>query len=409
MNNAIWLSLCTVLVFLMQAGLLCLETGLTRQQHVVTVALKNLVDWCIVCLVFYVVGFGLMAGHSWHGLFGVSLFAFQSWADLGGGNAGLHFLFFLAFVGTSTTIVSGALAERTSFLSYMLTSLAVGLVIFPIFGHWVWGHVFVPGNTAWLHERGFFDFAGASTVHLLAGLVSLVGIWQVGPRLGRFSTDGVVQDFEPSSLGLASLGVLLLWVGWWGFNAGSLLQFDPEKVAMVILNTNLAGAAGALSAFVHALTWQKGRQLPAKIMGGALGGLVASTAFASLASPLGALVVGLMSGVIHNLSFQLLRRWHLDDPMDVVPIHACCAILGLLAVPWVGPLSLLPTGSRWLQTGAQLLGLGVCCLWTCGLSFVLFKVLKRWVGLRVSPQEERYGVPVLGQASEDLPAPTVSA
>lgn len=400
MNDAIWLALCTILVFLMQAGLLCLEMGLTRQQHVVTVALKNLVDWCIVCLVFYGLGFGLLAGQSWHGLFGVSLFAFQSWGALGGDNPGLHFLFFLTFVGTSTTIVSGALAERTSFLSYMLTSLVVGLVIFPVFGHWVWGHLFLPGNTSWLHDWGYFDFAGASTVHLLAGLVSLVGIWQVGPRLGRFSSEGEVEEFKPASQGLASLGVLLLWVGWWGFNAGSLLHFDPEKVAMVILNTNLAGAAGALAAFVHGLSVQKGQQLPAKIMGGALGGLVASTAFASLASPLGAIFVGLLAGVVHNLSFHWLRRWHLDDPMDVIPVHACCAILGLLAVPWVGPLDLLPTGSRLTQTGVQLLGVVVCCLWTCGLSFVLFKGLKRWVGLRVSPQEERYGVPVLGQASE---------
>lgn len=237
-------------------------------------------------------------------------------------------------------------------------------------------------------------------VHVLGGTVALMGIWQVGPRLGRFSPDGQVKRFDSESVPLASLGVILLWLGWWGFNGGSLYSFQPDAVADIILNTNLCGAAAAVSAFLHGIWAQQGRDLPAKFIGGALGGLVASTAVANLASPLGALTLGILAGIVHNLAWGALRKLKLDDPVGVIPSHAICGALGSLAVPFLASPELLPTGSRLSQFGIQLLGVSICVLWTASTSWLMFRLLRATVGLRVSPEAEMEGLTVAGHRED---------
>ncbi|PKL75996.1 MAG: ammonium transporter [Candidatus Melainabacteria bacterium HGW-Melainabacteria-1] len=408
--DRIWVLVCTILVFLMQAGFLCLEAGMSRRKHMAVMAIKHLMDWCLISLTFYLVGFGLMFGPSLAGLFGTGLFAFGALSPTGDVQAlgGTFFLFMLAFAGTATAMVSGAMAERTSFIAYMATAAMVSLVIYPVYGHWVWGNLFLSGNRAWLAELGFHDFAGSSVVHVLGGTVALVGIWQVGPRLGRFRPDGQTQPFEAVSVPLACLGAFLLWLGWWGFNGGSLYSFQAMRVADIILNTNLCGAAGAISAFFHCICFQQGRELPFKFLGGALGGLVASTAVANLTGPQGVLLLGLLVGPVHNLAWVGLRRLKLDDPVGVVPAHAVCGALGILSVPLIGQAELLPAGSRLAQLGVQLLGLGVCILWTGGMAWLLFRLLRIGAGLRVSPVDEMNGLTFSLEPGAEPPADDVA-
>lgn len=401
--DRIWVMVCTILVVLMQAGFLCLEAGLSRRQHMSTMALKHLMDWCLISLTFYLIGFGLLFGPSLGGIVGTGLFAFSELSPTGSASSlgSAFFLFMLAFAGTATTMVSGAMAERTSFLAYMVTAATVSMLIYPVYGHWVWGDLFLAGNGAWLAELGFHDFAGSTVVHVLGGTVALIGIWQVGPRLGRFLPDGQVRRFDSVSVPLASLGVILLWLGWWGFNGGSMYRYQPEAVADIILNTNLCGAAAAISAFLHGIWFQKGRELPAKLIGGALGGLVASTAVANLASPMGALLLGIIAGIVHNLAWSALRKLKLDDPVGVIPSHMICGAIGSLAVPFLSRPELLPTGSRLSQFGVQLLGLSVCIVWTASTSWLMFRLLRATVGLRVSPQDEQDGLTVAGHREDE--------
>lgn len=400
-----WVLVCTALVFLMQAGFLCLEAGMSRRQHMAVMALKHVMDWCLVSLAFYLVGFGLMFGPSLGGIAGGGLFAFDWLTPLSEPHRlnGAMGLFMLAFAGTATAMISGAMAERTSFVAYMATAAAVSTLIYPVYGHWVWGDLFLPGNHAWLAQLGFHDFAGSSVVHLLGGTVALVGIWQVGPRLGRF-VERETRPFEAFSVPLACLGVFLLWLGWWGFNAGSLYRSQPAAVAEIILNTNLCGAAAALAAFAHGLLFQRGRDLPFKFLGGALGGLVASTAVANLGTPLGMLLLGLVAGPLHNLAWELLRKLRLDDPVGVVPAHMACGILGSLSVALIGRPELLPAGSRLAQLGVQSLGVLVCILWSGCMAWLLFRLLRASAGLRVSPIDEHRGLSFA--AETDVAAPS---
>jgi ammonium transporter, Amt family len=403
--DRLWMIISAALVFFMQAGFLCLETGLARSKHVISISLKNIADWCIASICFYLIGFGLMFGHSWNGFFGTDLFAFTHLHQPEALSLGLiFFLFQLAFAGTATTIFSGAMAERTAFIPYILSAMVISTFIFPVFGHWVWGDLFFNTNVAWLKHLGYVDFAGASVVHVVGGTISLVGIWMVGPRLGRFDRNGRIRKFEPSNIAIAGLGVLALWLGWWGFNGGSLLQFKGEKIALIIINTNLAGATGAMAAYLHAALFQQQRDMMEKLMGGALGGLVAITALAHMVSPLGAIGTGFLAGIVHNLAYEIIsRKLKLDDPIGVIPIHCVCGCLGILCVPIFGYSQMLPTGSRLAQFGIQSFGLAICLLWTMAISGVLFYFLKRFIGLRVSPLEEIQGVALVRLFPEEPP------
>lgn len=396
--DSLWVAFAAALVMLMQAGFLCLEAGFVRERHAEGVALKNLVDWILSNLIFFAVGFGLMFGESHSGVVGTSLFALHGLASIEGPIAqnGVFYLFQLGFAGTSATIVSGAIAGRVSVLAYLCSTIAIASLVYPVIGHWSWGNALIGSNEPWLASLGFVDFAGSTVVHSSGAWFALVAAHSIGPRRGRFDARGEVRPIPAHSIALATLGVLLLWLGWWGFNGGSTLRFDA-RVASIIINTNLAGAAGALIALVHGWRFQARRDLSAKLLGGALGGLVAVTASCHLVSPLGAIFVGAVGGWVHNLAFEfLLRNMRIDDPVGAVAVHGFCGAWGTLAVAIVVPAEQLEMG-RLAQLAVQATGVLACFAWSSTIAFVTFAWIRRTIGLRLSPEQELGGVDASGQ------------
>lgn len=398
-----WILICAILVFFMQAGFKVLEVGMVRKEHRAGIGMKNLMDWLIVCGAFYLVGFSFMFGPSDNAWLGWDLFTPDS-GEMGALNPKYKlefFLFQLAFAGTATTIVSGAMSERSALTTYLFTAIVMGAMIYPLFGYWAWGNLFIdgneqmqiPANTPWLAQKGFHDFAGSTVVHSIGAWVALAGIFVIGPRRGRFDP-AKAEKFKPSDLGYSVLGVFILWFGWWGFNGGSNLTYNDE-VSSIILNTNLSAAFAGLSAFIHALSTDK-EQIYPKLIGGVLGGLVAITACCDIVSPEFAILIGLSAGIIHNLSFDLLLKWKLDDPVGAIPVHGFCGAWGTLCVGLFGIGEQLPTGNRGDQIMVQLLGILVAFVFAAGVAFLLFKLLERLVGLRVSAEDEEHGITLVG-------------
>ena len=403
--DRLWVLLAAALVFFMQAGFLCLEVGLVRPRSIVSIAMKNGIDWIMGSFAFLLVGFGLMFGTTWGGMFG-SEFSLHNLLTAGDAipMKYIFFMFQLGFLGTAITIVSGTMSERTGFVTYVCASFLVGLIIYPVFGHWAWGNLFIAGNETFLQKLGFMDFAGSTVVHSVGAWVGLVGIWMLGPRLGRYDSAGKMKPMQGYSIPFAMLGVLILWVGWWGFNGGSTLAFS-EEVGSIILNTNMAAAAGGLAAFLHSRFIQKKADLNEKLIGGILGGLVAITAGCNVVTPMGAVMVGLTAGVVHNLGYDfILKKLKLDDPVGAVPIHGICGVWGTLCVALFGRTELFAMGnSRWEQLGVQMIGITTCFVWTALSAYLMFRLLKATVGLRVSPAEERIGINIAGEV-EQVPA-----
>jgi len=399
MNNLdlLWVIMAAALVFLMQAGFKCLEVGLVRQHHITAVAMKNVIDWVVSSLIFFFVGFGLMFGSSFEGWFGTNMFFPSTFQVENGNSLGAGFFMFqLAFAGTAVTIVSGAMSERTGFIPYLVTSLVISMVIYPVFGHWAWGNLFYADNSAWLADIGFIDFAGSTVVHSVGAWISLTGLYFLGPRIGRYDEAGRIRPFKSHNLAYAVLGVFLLWVGWWGFNGGSTLALN-DQVGKIILNTNLAGAAGGLVAYFHCLLFQKKADIYEKLLGGVLGGLVAITASPHIQTFLTAILIGGLAGIIHNYSYVFVsQKLKIDDAVGAIPVHGFCGAFGTLAVALFAPADLLPN-PRWTQLGIQFAGVAAALVWTIGISVVMFLVLKKVVGLRVSPAEEREGIQLFAQ------------
>ncbi|WP_051278669.1 ammonium transporter [Solimonas flava] len=382
----LWVLASAVLVVLMQAGFTCVESGLVRAKNSINVAFKNLIDFCIASVLFGLLGFGLMFGTSWHGLVGEVPDIFMKTPD-----AWMATLFFfqLAFCGTATTIVSGAVAERMRFSAYCLSAVLVSLLIYPIAGHWAWGGLLEGLHTGWLGRLGFIDFAGSTVVHSVGGWVSLACLLILGPRLGRFGPNG--RPIEGYNLPVATLGVFLLWVGWFGFNGGSTLALDG-RVPGIIANTALAGAAGGAVAMV--LTW-KLLGVPAvdRIMNGVLAGLVGITANCHLVTPVAALFVGAVSGVICVLGTLLLERLEIDDAVGAVPVHLFAGIWGTLAVALCAPDGSWGEGvTRWQQLQIQVLGVVSVGAFAFGLSYAVLRLVNLWWPLRVSEDDERIGL-----------------
>jgi len=395
----LWVLICSALVFLMQAGFSCFEVGVVQKKNATGVAIKNLVDWVIVSPAFFFVGFGLMFGTSLWGFIGTDLFALSGIEDSAGNGLGwTFFLFQMAFAGTAATIVSGAMSERTKFLPYVLVALMAGILVYPVVGHWIWGNLFYSGNTPWLAQLGFHDFAGSTVVHTTGATIAFVGVAMVGPRIGRYDETGNLRHLTSNNYSFAVLGVFVLWFGWWGFNGGNALAFN-DNVGKIILNTNLAGAAAGLSAYVHARFFNDREAATDKFIGGILGGLVAITAGADILSPLTSYLLGLIAGVVHNLAFDLMNRLRLDDPVGAIPVHGFCGVLGTIWVALAGPADALEH-ARPLQLGVQILGASAVILWSGTCTFAYFSVLKRTTGLRVSPQEEREGLNILGSTAK---------
>jgi Amt family ammonium transporter len=397
MADRLWVLIAGAMVFLMQTGFLCLEVGCVRPKAATITALKNVVDWTICAGTFFFVGWGIMFGHSLGTLFGKDCWLLEG--DLSGGHpvgVSIHFLFQLAFAGTAATIVSGALAERTSFHAYMVCSFVVTALTYPVIGHWAWGNSFFPDNQTLLTQIGFLDFAGSTVVHSVGGWVALMAIWAVGPRLGRFAADGKVNKPEATGMHWTAVGVLILWFAWWGFNGGSTLALN-DQVGPIIINTNVAATCGGIGAMLYCYLFQNKDDISSKFLNGILAGLVGITANCFMVSPVGAVIIGLTSGVIAVWGMSLLLKMKLDDPVGAVPVHLGAGIWGTLCVGLFGKVEMFPNGhTRLEQIGVQLIGIAACALWVGGVSFVMFRVLKTWVGLRVSPYEETMGFDIGG-------------
>jgi Amt family ammonium transporter len=387
--DLLWIVIAAALVFLMQAGFLCLETGFTRSKNSINVAVKNLADFGLSMLLFWAVGFGVMFGATEAGLVGASRFV----PDLTGGSGfdAAFFLFQVVFCGTAVTIVSGAVAERVRFGGYLFISLVVALT-YPIFGHWAWGGALEDQST-WLFDLGFVDFAGSTVVHGVGGWFALIACVIIGPRLGRFNDDGTPHETPSSNLPVAMLGTLLLWFGWIGFNGGSTLAWNPS-VPGIILNTMLAAAAGM--AVSGALGWaSSGHPRPAPLINGTLAGLVAITAGCHCVSTGGALLIGSIGALVAHGVYLLMLRRQIDDVISAAPVHLAAGAWGTIAVALLGDTEVLATGlGRFEQLQVQVLGVLACGGICLAVGLPTLYLAQRWVGLRVSVEEERLGLNV---------------
>ena len=413
-----WILISAALVFLMQAGFKSLEVGMVRAEHRASVGVKNVIDWLVVSVAYYLVGFGLMYGDSIGGVYGFTMFA-PSPQTMPAEFKLEFFLFQLAFAGTAATIVSGAISERSALTSYLFSSVIISVLIYPLFGHWVWGGLYLTDNQPWLATLGFHDFAGGTVVHSIGAWVALVGIWRIGPRLGRFDPQiEATGRFLPSDLGYSALGVFILWAGWWGFNGGSVLAYD-DRVSIVILSTNLAAATAGVAAFLHSLYTDRQNTF-SKLLGGTLGGLVAITPCCDVVSTWDALIIGILAGIVHNIAYDAMIHFRLDDPVGAVPVHGACGAFGTLAVGLFaradqiqkfglcaepgGPGCVTPgllAGGGFEQFLVQLIGVIVAFILSSALALVTFWAADFLIGLRVSGADEENGFALLHGQQED--------
>lgn len=397
--DTVWTLLAAVLVFLMQAGFAMLETGLTRAKNAANILMKNLMDFSIGSLAFWAVGYALMFGASQAGLFGGSDFflAATSAAGTDGASTFAYWLFQAVFAATAATIVSGSMAERTRFPAYMVYSVFVTALIYPVVGHWIWGG-------GWLAnlEPGFADFAGSTVVHSTGGWLGLAGAIVIGPRVGKYVRNGAgltARAIPGHSLPLASLGVFILWFGWFGFNAGSTVAGTNLSIALIALNTNLAAAAGAVGALFTAWLWFR-KPDPTFALNGAIAGLVSITAGCAFVSPAMSVLIGLIGGVLVVLSVELLDKvCRIDDPIGAVSAHGVCGAWGTLAVGLfadkaIGGVAGLFFGGGAAQLGVQFVGVMAVFAWSLATGFVLFTAIKGVMGLRVSRQDELRGLDI---------------
>ncbi|MCP4114690.1 MAG: ammonium transporter [Desulfobacteraceae bacterium] len=389
--NMIWVLVSAVLVFFMQAGFMCLESGLTEAKNSINVAIKNLADFVIATLLFWGVGFGIMFGDSLWGIIGTSGCMMDSsdpWRTV-------FFIFQTVFAGTAATITSGAVAGRTKFGGYLFMSLIISVLIYPVFGHWAWGGLLSGTPTGWLEKMGFIDFAGSTVVHSVGGWVALAGIIVVGARRNKFDEKGHPVEIQPHSMVMAFLGTFILFLGWFGFNCGSTLAASAE-VAGIAMNTLLSACCGCLS--ISVVSWLKSpTQKPEAemICNGILGGLVGITAGCASVSPISASIIGLASGVIvYITTIWLERAVKLDDVVGAVSVHGVCGAWGTLAAGiFISPEHLGQTSRIW-QIAVQAIGVTACFGWTFPLSMAVFSLMHKVWGLRVSDEDERIGLNV---------------
>lgn len=404
--DTVWTIVGGVLVMFMQAGFMMLEVGFARTKNIINVIMKIFLGNAVSTTVFFLVGFGFMAGMNspsdpW-GIIGTSHFSIgpnsislsdeHSWTWT-------YWFFQVVFCAVSCVIVSGALAERTRFRAYLIYCVVFAAVIYPVVGHWAWGGAYKEvgaAGTGWLARMGFIDFAGSSVVHVTGGACSLAGILIVGPRINRFAADGSARLIVGHNIPLAALGTFMLWFSWFGFNAGSTLVGDGS-IGRIVVTTHLAACAGALTAMV-AMWLSQGRSDIGTALNGSLAGLVAITAGCATATPLYALFIGGVAGVLATFGAILLEMLKLDDPVGAVPVHMVGGLWGTVAEGFA-PLASGKEFYWWAPAGKVVPSFGVQCLGTasiftfslvCGL--ILFTILKYTVGLRVTDTEQLEGL-----------------
>ena len=396
--NYVWTIIAACLVFFMQAGFALVETGFTRAKNAVNIIMKNVMDVSAGGLAFFLVGFGLMFGTSAGGWIGTDGFLLGEIGDYSTEWSYTFFFFQAVFAATAATIVSGAVAERTAFNSYLIFSVLITAFIYPVFGSWAWGGLF--NGSGWLEGLGFIDFAGSTVVHSVGGWAALAGAMVVGPRAGKY-IDGKPQLIKGHSLPLAALGVFILWLGWFGFNAGSTTTGDTS-IALIAINTFLAAGAGATAAML--ITWiTNGKPDGAVTLNGVLAGLVGITAGCANLSPGFAIITGAIAGVLVHYSMKLLEK-KVDDAVGAVSVHGVCGAWGTLAA------GLFDMGGFSLEVlGVQLIGIGAAFAWTFPVSYILFKVINAVLPLRVTEQLEEMGLDIHEHDAEAYPEFTPSA
>ena len=385
----IWILLAGFLVFFMQAGFAMLEGGMIRETGVVNSLAENFMDACVTGIVFFIVGYGIAFGSAESSGFIPQfdlLLGGATGAGEGDGSLFVNFFFQFAFAGAAATIATGGMAERTNFVGKLLYSAILGAVIYPIVVFWTWGG-------GWLTEAGFVDFAGSTIVHMTGGIVALTGAYMLGPRAGREWG----RPPEASNLGIAALGTFILWFGWYGFNVGSTLGAgDVNQLGLVAVNTTLAAAAGALGA-MFLKHWLTGGWNMSFILNGSLAGLVGITAGCAFVTPIGAVVIGVLSGVVLVYSMRFVESIKIDDAVGAFSVHGACGAFGTLMIGIIGSQALLGQASL-LDGGsidlliAQLTGVVGVAVWVGVASCIMFFVLNKLNVLHVDPEADRIGI-----------------
>lgn len=393
--NIVWTCVAAFLVFFMQAGFAMVEAGFTRAKNVVNIIMKNLMDFSIGSIAFFTIGFGIMFGLNSSGFIGTSDF-FLGWNEYGDGfDSQWPFTFLIfqtVFAATAATIVSGAMAERTKFTSYLIYSVGISAFIYPVFGSWAWNSLFAD-SSGWLENMGFLDFAGSTVVHSVGGWLALAGAIVIGPRIGKYGPDGKARAIPGHNMALGALGVFILWLGWFGFNPGSTTTGDGT-IGYIAVTTNLAAAGGAVGAMLMAWILLK-KPEGSMSLNGALAGLVSITAPCDGVTPLASIIIGFIGGVIVVLSILAFDKLlKIDDPVGCISVHGVCGAWGTLSCGLWNVDSGLFYGGGVSQLGVQLAGIGAGFVWAFGAGLILFLAIKYTVGLRVTKEEEIAGLDV---------------
>jgi Amt family ammonium transporter len=393
--NIVWTCVAAFLVFFMQAGFAMVESGFTRAKNACNIMMKNLMDFSVGSLMWFLVGFGLMFGGGASGFWGMSHFAASDFSV-----SELNWAFWIfqcVFAGTAATIVSGAMAGRTKFAGYLCYSAVICAVIYPISGHWAWGSLFGVGE-GWLEKMSFIDFAGSTVVHSCGAWLALAGAIVLGPRTGKYGPDGSSKAIPGHNIPLAALGVFILWFGWFGFNPGSTTTGDVS-IGYIAMTTNLAAAAGAVAAMIAAWVRFKAPDVSMSL-NGVLAGLVAITAGCANVSPVHAILIGGVAGVLVVLAVEVIDKvLHIDDPVGAVSVHGVCGAFGTIMAGVFNT----PGTPGYVEGGSvltQLVGVGATFAWAFGLGLVLFLVIKKTIGLRATPDEEMRGLDICEHGNE---------
>ncbi|MBL4583716.1 MAG: ammonium transporter [Pseudomonadales bacterium] len=383
-----WILIAALLVFFMQAGFLCLESGLVRSKNSINVAAKNISDFALSGTIFWICGFAIMFGDSVSGWFGSNGFFF---GDNASPRSIAIFIFQMMFCGTAATLVSGAVAERMSYGGYIIITATISLLIYPVVGHWAWGGILVGHAVGWLELIGFVDFAGSTVVHSVGGWVALAAIIIIGPRVGRF--DGPSKRIPGSNLPMAVMGCMLLWIGWFGFNGGSTLEWN-EQVPGILLNTMLAAFWGGIVATLFKY-FSSGYVDVGHVINGVLGGLVAITAACNVVGTTDAAIIGGIAGALVYFGERWLAYKRIDDAIGVIPVHLFAGIWGTLAVAIFADMDQLTTGlSRIQQLEVQIIGIASAGLYSFLSAYFIFTLINRFYPLRVSKESEIAGLNV---------------
>ena len=379
-TDVVWITTAAALVFFMQAGFALLESGMSRAKNAINVVMKNYTDACIGSIIFWLIGFGIMFGSNPSGWYGI-----DSFFPVGLTSFDYAFILFQTmFAATAVTIASGAMAERTHFHAYIVGAIITTAIIYPVFGSWVWGSYF--NGSGWLAKMGFIDFAGSTVVHSIGGWVALAGVIVLGPRLGRFSTQGLKRGIPGHNLTLVAMGGFILWLGWFGFNGGSTVKATSD-IGKIILNTHLSACAGA----VGALLLTKLQRQPitvALIVNGSLAGLVGITAGCATMEPHFAILTGLVAGFVVVIGSRILESFQIDDVVDAVSVHAFAGVWGTLAA------GLFKNGDLFNieQVLVQLIGIVAAFAWAFPLALGMYWLIEKTVGLRADPIDEQRGL-----------------